>query len=159
MLNSFSLLQSDGVANEEYKSSLERDNAELRSTVARQSQRVGQLEKTSPPEEDDTARLQEIIRLQHEKIQYYQQEIEHSKQDMVRLEGLLQKVQEENMRRELYHHTPLVGSKYYMHTFIWLRVAHVIYSREPFTTPVYSETFKGVLLLKDVNYNEDTFIH
>ena len=110
MLNSFSLLQSEGVANEEYKSSLERDNAELRSTVARQSQRVGQLEKTSPPEEDDTARLQEIIRLQHEKIQYYQQEIEHSKQDMVRLEGLLQKVQEENMRRELYHHTPLVGS-------------------------------------------------
>jgi chromosome segregation ATPase len=103
----FSLLQSEGVANEEYKSSLERDNVELRSTVARQSHRVGQLEKKSP-QEDDTARLQEIIRLQHEKIQYYQQEIEHSKQDMVRLEGLLQRVQEESVRRELYH-APSVG--------------------------------------------------
>ena len=94
------------MANEEYKSSLEKDNAELRSTVARQSQRVGQLEKKSP---QDEARLQEIIEVQHEKIQYYQQEIEKSKQDMIRLEALLQRVQEENMRRELYH-TPSVGS-------------------------------------------------
>jgi hypothetical protein len=95
------------VVSEEYKSSLERDNVELRSTVARQSQRVGQLEKKSP-REDDTAGLQEIIRLQHEKIQYYQQDIEQSKQDMVRLEGLVQRVQEESMRRELYQ-TPPVG--------------------------------------------------
>ena len=96
------------MANEEYKSSLEKDNAELRSTVARQSQRVGQLEKKSPQDEG-TARLQEIIEVQHEKMQYYQQEIEKSKQDMIRLEALLQRVQEENMRRELYH-TPSVGS-------------------------------------------------
>ena len=96
------------MANEEYKSSLEKDNAELRSTVARQSQRVGQLEKKSPQDES-TARLREIIEVQHEKIQYYQQEIEKSKQDMIRLEALLQRVQEENMRRELYH-TPSVGS-------------------------------------------------
>ena len=97
------------MANEDYKSSLEKDNAELRSTVARQSQRVGQLEKKSPQDEG-TARLQEIIAVQHEKIQYYQQEIEKSKQDMVRLEALLQRVQEESMRRELYQ-TPSVGFK------------------------------------------------
>ena len=102
------MLQTEGVANEEYKSSLERDNAELRSTVARQSHRVGQLEKKSSPRDEDTSKLQEIIRLQHEKIQYYQQEIEQSKQDMIRLEGLVQKVQEENIRRDLYH-APSVG--------------------------------------------------
>ena len=107
------------MANEEYKSSIERDNAELRSTVARQSQRVGQLEKKSP-QEDDTARLQEIIRLQHEKIQYYQQEIEHSKQDMVRLEGLVQRVQEESTRRELYH-THSVGS-IHMHVLLSIKI-------------------------------------
>lgn len=99
----FSLLQSEGVANAEYKSSLERDNAELRSTVARQSQRVGQLEKKSPRDDD---KLQEIIKLQHDKIQYYQQEIEQSKQDMLRLESLVQRVQEER-----HIHAPLVGNQ------------------------------------------------
>ena len=88
--HSFRLLQSEGIENEEYKSSLERDNVNLRSTVARQSQRVGQLEKQSP---------------QNEKIHYYQQEIEQSKVDMLRLETLVQEVQRQSVRRDVYHNS------------------------------------------------------
>lgn len=103
-MNLFRLLQSEGVANEDYKSSLETDNVSLRSTVARQSQRVGELEKQSP-ENEDTTRLQELVKIQNEKIHYYQQEIEQSKVDMLRLESLVQQVQKQSVRRDLYHNS------------------------------------------------------
>ena len=94
------MLQSECVANAEYKSSLEQDNADLRQTVTRQSQKVGQLQRRSAFGNDDTSRLHEIISIQHEKIAYYQQEIERSKKDMLRLEALLHQVVEKNNERK-----------------------------------------------------------
>ena len=98
------MLQSEGIENEEYKSSLERDNVNLRSTVARQSERVGQLERQSPQSEN-SARLQGLVKIQNEKIHYYQQEIEQSKVDMLRLETLVQEVQRQSVRRDVYHNS------------------------------------------------------
>ena len=102
--HSFRLLQSEGIENEEYKSSLERDNVNFRSTVARQSERVGQLERQSPQSEN-SARLQGLVKIQNEKIHYYQQEIEQSKVDMLRLETLVQEVQKQSVRRDVYHNS------------------------------------------------------
>ena len=80
------------------------ENASLRATISRQSQKIGRIENELRKNElllKDQGDLQSTVEKQREKIVQYQGEIEETKLHMARLEELVHQVQEQSMKEHV----------------------------------------------------------
>lgn len=98
------LLQAEGIAKDESQTAAQHENTSLRTTISRQSQKIGRLEnelRRSEPLYKQQGDLQNVIDRQREKIRQYQQEMEETKLHMERLEDLVHQVQEQSMKEHV----------------------------------------------------------
>lgn len=106
------LLQDEGIVREDTQASLQQENASLRATISRQSQKIGRLEnelrKTDFHVRDEGDDLQDVVERQRQRILQYQQEMEDTKQHMARLEDLVHRVQEQSIKEHV-NATPSVS--------------------------------------------------
>ena len=112
LLYSFRLLQDEGVVTQDSRTMIEQENSNLRTTISRQSQKIGRLEnelKRNEPFLKESGDLNNIIERQREKIGQYQREMEETKVHMSRLEELVHQVQEQSMKEHV-NATPSVGN-------------------------------------------------
>ena len=109
------LLQAEGSAKDDTQTSMQHENASLRATISRQSQKIGRMENDIRKNElvlKDQGELQSTVDKQREKIVKYQREIEETKLHMARLEDLVHQVQEQSMKEPVTA-TPSVSIKYH----------------------------------------------
>lgn len=98
------LLQAESSAKEDSQTSMHHENASLRATISRQSQKIGRIENELRKNElllKDQGDLQSTVEKQREKIVQYQGEIEETKLHMARLEELVHQVQEQSMKEHV----------------------------------------------------------